>query len=142
MLPAPAHINTITCVLFRASVPTHEVKQPEVQSHQTGNSVWPSKTPVAIRISTMLSRRNDCAILVCRKEIHPKPCQGPWSSPRLNTLGWQTVLSGKVRAQQHCVPTSSNMTPIPFQNPPGRETGEPCSFKAPWRTSTWWASCS
>ena len=36
---------------------------------------------------------------------------GPQSSPLPDTLGQRTVLSVKVRLQQHCVPTSSNMTP-------------------------------
>ena len=38
-----------------------------------------------------------------------------------NTLGQGTILSGKVRTQQHRVPTSSNMTPLTFQPPPPEE---------------------
>jgi len=50
--------------------------QPEVRSHQNCESSLAVYAPVAIKISTMLSRRNDRAILVRGREIRPKPCQG------------------------------------------------------------------
>jgi hypothetical protein len=72
--------------------------QPEVRSRQNCESSLAVYTPVAIKILTMLSRRNNGAILVRGREIHPKPCQGggteftpsryPGSANRPK-LGWQ-----------------------------------------------------
>jgi hypothetical protein len=76
----------------------------------------------------MLSRRNDGAILIRGKEIRPKPCQGPRSSPRPDTLGQRTVLSGKVNLQRHRLPASSNMTPYIRSSIMSHITFKMCQF--------------